>query len=142
MDPNPTKRPDAVGLEPLEKDGAKLLSCVDGGDMAAILSGDELMYVLRLRGAYHCFIHKLDAPEGRHKAFAPNERNRAMLKNLDAAADELFRIFYEKDMDPMGVMAAAERGICHYLDKMGRLPVEDVDFMAAYEPAEQGGDES
>lgn len=140
MEPdNAARRKDAVELAELEKDGAKMLECIDGGDMGAVLSGDELMYVFRFRGQYHCFIHKLDAPEGRHKAFAPTDRNRAMLKNLDAAADALFRIGYAKGMDPMGVMEAAERGICHYLDKMGKLPVEDVDFMAAYE---QGGDET
>lgn len=134
------KKPEnAVELAPLDKDGARLLECVEGGDMGAVLSGDELMYVFLFRGQYHCFIHKLDAPEGRHKCFAPDERNRAMLKNLDSAADALFRIRFAKDMDRMGVMEAAERGICRYLDSIGKLPVEDVDFMAAYE---QEGDKA
>ena len=55
---------DRVELAPLEKDGAKLLECVDGGGMGAMLSGDELMYVFLYRGQYQCFIHKLDAPSG------------------------------------------------------------------------------
>ena len=130
---------DRVELAPLDKDGAKLLECVDGGGMGAVLSGDELMYVFLYRGQYQCFIHKLDAPEGRHKSFAPDERNRAVLKNLDSAADALFQIHFGKEMDPMGVMEAAERGICQYLDSIGKLPAEDVDFMAAYE---QEGDKA
>ena len=118
-----------VALRPMEKDGDKLLLALNNAKMVGILSGMEVMYVFRFRNQYLCFIHKLDAEEGRHKAFPVNERNTAMMKNLPSAADKLFEITPKPDMDPMGVMVAAERGIVSYLDATGQLPAEDVDFM-------------
>lgn len=118
-----------VELRLLEKDGKAFLDVLDCAKMAAVLSKDEVMYVFRFRNEYQCFIHKLDAEEGRRKAFHVNERNTAMMKNLPAAADMLFEITPKPTMDPMGVMVAAERGIISYLDATGQLPAEDVDFM-------------
>ena len=127
---------DKVELGPLEKNGEKLVRAIEAGNMGAVLSGSEIMYVFIYKGQYQCFIHPMDAPEGRHKAFEMNERNRAMLKNLDSAADQLFEIKFGPGMDFMGVMAAAERGIVNFLDSIGQLPAEDYDFMA---PMEQDG---
>ena len=58
-----------------------------------------------------------------------NERNTAMMDNLHSAADALFEIKYEADMDRLGVMVTAETGIIRYLDMTGNLPAEDMDFM-------------
>lgn len=118
-----------VGLRPLAKDGDKLMTALNSAKMVGVLSKHEIMYVFIFRGEYQCFIHALDAEEGRHKAWKIDERNTAMLKNLPAMADELFEITPKSDMDPMGVMVAAEKGIIAYLDATGRLPAEDVDFM-------------
>jgi hypothetical protein len=52
-----------------------------------------------------------------------------MLKNLPSVADAIFEITPKSDMDPMGVMVAAEKGIISYLDATGQLPAEDFDFM-------------
>ena len=60
-----------------------------------------------------------------------------MLKNLDSAADQIFEIKFGPQMDFMGVMVAAERGIINFLDSIGQLPVDDYDFMAPME--EMGG---
>ncbi len=137
-----------VRIGPLEKKGEKLLSSVDKGNMVAVLSKQELMYLFIFRGEYQCFIHKLDAEEGRHKSFEINERNRAMFKNLDSAADHFFEIEFSQSMDRMGVMVAAERGIINLLDSIGELPVEDVDFMQDVDfmdkgetPEEEGGED-
>lgn len=118
-----------VRLRLMDMDGDKLMTALNNAKMVGVLSGMEVMYVFVFRNQYLCFIHKLDAEEGRHKAFPVNERNTAMMKNLTSAADKLFEITPKPDMDPMGVMVAAERGIISYLDMTGQLPMEDVDFM-------------
>ena len=124
-----------VGLRLMDMDGEKLMTALNNAKMVGVLSGMEVMYVFVFRNQYLCFIHKLDAEEGRQKAFPVNERNTAMMKNLTSAADKLFEITPKPDMDPMGVMVAAERGIISYLDATGQLPAEDVDFMDWQEPS-------
>ncbi len=126
-----------VRLRLMDMDGGKLMTALNNAKMVGVLSGNEVMYIFVFRGQYLCFIHKLDAEEGRYKAWPVNERNTAMFKNLTSAADKLFEITPKPDMDPMGVMAAAERGIISYLDATGQLPAEDVDFMGWQEPAEE-----
>lgn len=118
-----------VQLTLMKKDGEALLKALSSAKMAAILSGQEIMYVFLFQNEYQCFIHKLDAEEGRRKGWPVNERNTAMIKNLPAAADMLFEITPKPTMHPMGVMVAAERGIISYLDATGQLPADDVDFM-------------
>ena len=118
-----------VGLRLLAKDGDKLMTALNSAKMIGVLSKSEVMYVFIFRGEYQCFIHQLDAEEGRHKSWKIDERNTAMLKNLPAMADQIFEITPKSDMDPMGVMVAAERGIISYLDATGQLPAEDFDFM-------------
>jgi len=118
-----------VGLRPMDMDGDKLIRALSNAKMVAVVSGMEIMYVFVFRNQYLCFIHKMDAEEGRQKAFPVNERNTAMMKNLTSAADRLFEITPKPDMDPMGVMVAAEKGIISFLDATGQLPAEDVDFM-------------
>ena len=126
-------RKNDVEIGPLGKDGEKLITSIRAGNMVAVLSGMEVMYTFLYRGRYQCFIHPLDAEEGRHKDWAVNERNTAMLKNLTAVADQLFEIKFSPQMDFMGVMVAAEKGIIRFLDTIGRLPAEDYDFMAPME---------
>lgn len=123
-----------VRLRLMEMDGDKLMTALNNAKMVGVLSGMEVMYVFVFQNQYLCFIHKLDAEEGRYKAWPVNERNTAMMKNLTAAADKLFEITPKPEMDPMGVMVAAERGIISYLDATGQLPAEDVDFMGWQEP--------
>ena len=118
-----------VRLRLMEKDGDKLIRALSNAKMVGVLSGMEVMYVFVFRDQYQCFIHKFDAEEGRRKAFPVNERNTAMMKNLTSAADQLFEITPRADMDPLGVMVAAEKGIISYLDHTGQLPADDVDFM-------------
>lgn len=118
-----------IQLRPMEKDGNKIIEALSSAKMVAVLSKLEIMYVFAFRHDYQCFIHRMDAEEGRRKAFPINERNTAMMKNLSAAADLLFEITPKADMDPIGVMVAAEKGIISYLDVTGQLPAEDVDFM-------------
>ncbi len=139
MDEVNRARPEgSVEIGPLGKNGDKLLASVDGGNMVAVLSGTEVMYVFVYRDEYQCFIHPLAAEDGRHKSFERDERNRAMLKNLDSTADQLFEIKFGSEMDFMGVMVAAERGIINFLDSMGQLPGEDVDFMSPVDEAHGG----
>lgn len=125
-----------VRLRLMEKDGERLLRALANGKMVGVLSGMEIMYIFVFRDAYQCFIHKMDAEEGRRRSFPMDERNTAMVKNLAAAADQMFEITPKPDMHPMGVMVAAEKGIISYLDHTGQLPAEDVDFMDWQDPAE------
>lgn len=140
--PREPKEPkeEKIELGPLGKDGEKMIKSVEDGNMVAVLSGTEIMYCFIARDMYQCFIHPIGGEEGRHKAWAINERNRAMLKNLDSAADQLFEIKYDKSLNYMGVMVAAERGIYNFLCTIGETPGEDVDFMSAYEPPAPGGE--
>lgn len=119
-----------VMIGALEKDGEKMMKILDEGGMVAVLSGMEIMYIFIYRDQYQCFIHKFDDPEGRHKSWEINERNQAMFKNLPSAADQLFEITAKPDMNYMGVMVAAEKGIVGFLDYIGALPAEDQDFMS------------
>ena len=118
-----------VELGPLGKEKGKILNSLRAGNMVAVLSGMELMYVYAMHGDYHCFIHPLDSEEGRHKAFEANERNSAMLDNLYSASDALFEIRFAPELNLMGVMVTAERGISGYLDMTGNFPGRDMDFM-------------
>ena len=130
-----------VRLRLMEKDGDRLIRALSNGKMVGVLSGMEVMYVFVFRDQYQCFIHKFDAEDGRRRAFPLDERNTAMIKNLTSAADQLFEITPRADMDPLGVMVAAERGIISYLDMTGQLPAEDMDFMSWQdgEPPERQG---
>lgn len=120
-----------IEIGPLGKDGEKMMKSVEAGNMVAVLSGNEIMYTFVYRKKYQCFIHPIGGEEGRHRAWDMNERNRAMLKNLDSTADQLFEIKYDKKLNYMGVMVAAERGIYNFLCTIGQKPGEDVDFMDA-----------
>ena len=119
-----------VRIGAIEKDGDQLMKVLEDGGMVAVLSGMEIMYTFIYNNQYQCFIHKFDAEDGRRKSWEMNERNRAMLKNLPSAADQLFEIKFKPDMNLMGVMVAAERGIINFLDYIGALPAEDTDFMS------------
>ena len=126
-----------IQISPMDKDGDQFLEILRKGEMGAVVSGMEIMYVFVFRDAYQCFIHKMDAEEGRRKSFPVDERNTAMMKNLVSAADQLFEITPRQDMHPMGVMVAAEKGIVSYLDMTGQLPAEDVDFRDWQAPAKE-----
>ena len=134
-DQSPDHKNDVM-IGALEKDGEKMMQVIENGGMVDIVSGMEIMYTFVYNNQYQCFIHKFDAPDGRRKGWEINERNRAMLKNLDSAADQLFEITFQPDMNLMGVMVAAERGIINFMDYLGILPAEDMDFMEWMNPAE------
>ena len=123
------RRKDDIELGPLGKEKGKISGSLDAGNMVAVVSGMEVMYVFLHQKQYFCFIHPFDSEEGRKKAWAVNERNTAMLDNLYSAADHLFEIRFQQGMDYLGIMVAAEKGIIAYLDMTGQLPAEDMDFM-------------
>ena len=133
------KREREIELGPLGKEKGKITASLKAGKMVAVLSGMELMYIFLLRGQYHCFIHKMDAEDGRRKSWPVNERNTAMLDNLYSAADALFEVRFHPDMDLLGIMATAEKGIIGYLDMTGNLPAEDMDFMGWQDGEKQAG---
>ena len=94
----PRDRKSDVEIGPLGKDGEKLIASIRAGNMVGILSGAEVMYTFLYRGKYQCFIHPLAAEEGRHKDWAVNEKNTAMIKNLANLADQLFEIKFGAQM--------------------------------------------
>ena len=57
-----------VRLRLMDMDGDKLIRALSNAKMVGILSGSEIMYVFVFRDQYQCFIHPLDAEEGRRKA--------------------------------------------------------------------------
>ena len=122
------KQEQRISIGPLAKDGEKLIASLEKGNMVAILSGMEIMYTL-LNGDYLCYIHPIGAEKGRAKRLPRNEQCRAVVKNLANLADQLFEVEFDRQMDIMGVMQAAENGIVAFLDSIGQLPADDVDFM-------------
>ncbi len=120
-----------IQIGTMEKDGEKMLESIEKENMVAILSKNEIMYVFELHQAYQCFIHPIDAPEGRRKTLEKTEKDRAILKQLATMCDQLFEIEHDRDLDLMGVMVAAEQAIVRLLDQMGCLPADDYDFMEA-----------
>ena len=117
-----------ISIGPLEKDGEKLIAALEKGHMVAILSQAEIMYTL-LRGDYLCYIHPIGSEEGRAKRLPRTKECRAVVKNLADLADQLFDVEFDKNMDTMGVMVAAENAIVAFLDSIGQLPADDFDFM-------------
>lgn len=117
-----------ISIGPLEKDGEKLIAALEKGHMVAVLSQAEIMYTL-LRGDYLCYIHPIGSEEGRAKRMPRTGECRAVIKNLAGLADQLFEVEFDKSMDTMGVMVAAENAIVAFLDSIGQLPAEDFDFM-------------
>ena len=122
-----------ITIGPLECDGEKLIRSLEKGNMVAILSKAEIMYTL-LRGDYLCYIHPIGAEEGRAKRLPNNKECRAVVKNLSGLADQLFEVEFDRNMDTMGVMQAAENAIVAFLDSIGELPAEDIDFMTGEAP--------
>lgn len=133
------EREEKIEIGPLGKDGEKMMKSVEAGNMVAVLSGTEIMYCFEYRGKYQCFIHPIGEEEGRYRSWDKNAKNRAMLKNLDSTADQLFEIKYDKKLNYMGVMVTAERGIYNFLCTIGQKPGEDVDFMDAIEESPTKG---
>lgn len=122
------EKTDKIRLEPLKKDGEKLMEALGKGHMVAVLSKGEILYAFEDRN-YECYIHPIGSEEGRCKRFEKTEQTRAVIKNLANLADQLFEVTYEKHMHHLGVMASAEQGIVEFLDAIGQLPAEDFDFM-------------
>ena len=137
-----TKRPEReekIEIGPLGKDGEKMMKSVEDGNMVAVLSGTEIMYTFIYRNKYQCFIHPIGEEEGRYRSWDKNAKNRAMIKNLDSTADQLFEIKYDKKLNYMGVMVTAEQAIYNFLCTIGQKPGEDVDFMDALEESPTKG---
>ena len=127
-----------IRLRLMKKEEDRVALALNSAKMVAVLSGMEIMYVFMHQNQYLSFIHKMDAEDGRFKAWPVNERNTAMFKNLASVADRLFEVTPKQGMDPMGVMVAAERGIINYLDATGQLPAEDTDFMSWKDAPKEG----
>ena len=133
------EREEKIEIGPLGKDGEKMMKSVEAGNMVAVLSGTEIMYAFLYRNKYQCFIHPIGEEEGRYRSWDKNAKNRAMLKNLDSTAAQLFEIKYDKKLNYMGVMVTAERAIYNFLCTIGQKPGEDVDFMDAIEESPTKG---
>lgn len=133
------EREEKIEIGPLGKDGEKMMKSVEDGNMVAVLSGTEIMYTFIYRNKYQCFIHPIGEEEGRYRSWDINSKNRAMLKNLDSTADQLFEIKYDKKLNYMGVMVTAEQAIYNFLCTIGQKPGEDVNFMDAIEESATRG---
>lgn len=133
------EREEKIEIGPLGKDGEKMMKSIEDGNMVAVLSGTEIMYTFLYRNKYQCFIHPIGEEEGRYRSWDKNAKNRAMIKNLDSTADQLFEIKYDKKLNYMGVMVTAEQGIYNFLCTIGQKPGEDVDFMDAIEESPTKG---
>lgn len=122
------ERQKQISIGPLGSDGEALIAALERGSMVAVLSKAEIMYIL-IDQDYLCYIHPIGAAEGRAKRLPQTAECRAVVKNLSELADQLFEVEFEPGMDIMGVMQAAENGIVAFLDSIGQLPADDVDFM-------------
>jgi hypothetical protein len=102
-----------INLDVLAHDEKKFMEVLDAGDMVALRSGNDFLYVVKSQRdrEYRLFSHTPGSPGGGTKSFPFGEQNDAVVRKLAAVADARFHVGLEAGMDIRHAMAAAEEGI-------------------------------
>ncbi|MDR3149974.1 MAG: hypothetical protein LBT88_08215 [Oscillospiraceae bacterium] len=116
-------------IEPLPKDGEKLLDALKNGLLVAVRSKNDFMYVLMRRGNYLLYLHTPGSPSGGQKRFEVNDKYTAIIKNFAALCDMAFAVtFDEQKMELYAVLAGAEDAILEKFPGGDRNADGTVDF--------------
>ncbi|MDR0818810.1 MAG: hypothetical protein LBN43_04475 [Oscillospiraceae bacterium] len=130
-----------LSLSLLPKDGVKMLDSLRAGNLIAVKSKNDFMYVILRKGEYQMFLHTIGAPNGGTKRFEDNEKYAAIVKNFAQLSDLAVEVaFDEKTMNIYHVMASAEEAILTEFPGDDRDLDETVDFTPPNE-LEDDGDE-
>jgi hypothetical protein len=118
-----------VNLEPLPKEGNRLLTELEHGHMVIARSKNDFLYVLDFDGMFHMFSHTPGAPGGGQKQFPKDEKYTAVIRQLADLSDAVYKAEFDRELNLYGVMASAEEGILSLFPGMDRDMDSDIEFV-------------
>jgi hypothetical protein len=121
-----------INLKILTRSGDELMDALGRGEMVAVYSKGQFLYILAFDDRFQLFSHMAGASGGGRKSFPIDEKHRAIVKNLANMSDSLYSVSFGADMNIYGVMASAEEGICARLREHGAdgaNEVGDIEFV-------------
>ena len=128
-----------INLDLLPKDGERVLKELETGNMVAMRSKNEFMYVLDFDGQFHMFSHTPGAPGGGQRQFPKDEKYTATVRNLAEISDSVFLVEFDKGLNLYGVMYTAEEAILEMFPGDDRDADGMIDFMQDKDEAEDEG---
>jgi len=111
-----------IKLEPLPKDGERMLKELSEGNMVVARSNNDFVYMVAYDDHFHWFSHSPGAPGGGQKQVPIDEQHTAIIRKMGEMADAVFLVEFDKGMNLYGVMYTAEEGI------LSMFPGESWDF--------------
>jgi hypothetical protein len=117
-----------ITLDVLPKDGNRILEELSKGNMVAVRSKNDFMYILDEGDLYRLFFHTPGTQDGGRKGLPKNEKNTAIIRSFAEIADALFLVEFDRGMDLLGVLASAEEGILNMYPGDDRDADEMVEF--------------
>ncbi|MDR2359691.1 MAG: hypothetical protein LBD85_00195 [Oscillospiraceae bacterium] len=116
-------------IEPLPKDGEKLLDALRRNLLVATRSKNDFVYVLMRHGSYLLYMHTPGLPGGAQKRFEVNDKYTAIIKNFATLCDMAFAVeFDEGTMGIYAVLAGVEDAILDRFPGGDRSSDGMVDF--------------
>jgi hypothetical protein len=100
-----------IGLSVLPKDGEKMASELEAGNMVAARSSGSFLYIVERDGVFHMFTHQPGAPGGGQRQFPKDDKHRAVIRKIADLSDSLYCVEFDDSLDLYGVMYSAEEGI-------------------------------
>ena len=125
-----------INLDLLPKDGERVLRELETGNMVAMRSKNEFMYILDFDGQFHMFSHTPGAPGGGQRQFPKDEKYTATVRNLAEISDAVYLVEFDKDLNLYGVMYTAEEAILEMFPGDDRDADGMIDFMQDKDEAE------
>jgi hypothetical protein len=130
-----------VNLEPLPKEGGRLLTELEHGHMVIVRSKNDFLYVLDFDGMFHMFSHTPGAPGGGQKQFPKDEKYTAVIRKLADLSDAVYKAEFDREQNLYGVMASAEEGILSLFPGQDRDMDSDIEFVIR-DKGKPGNDEN
>ena len=125
-----------INLDLLPKDGERVLKELETGNMVAMRSKNEFMYILDFDGQFHMFSHTPGAPGGGQRQFPKDEKYTATVRNLAEISDAVYLVEFDKNLNLYGVMYTAEEAILEMFPGDDRDADGMIDFMQDKDEAE------
>jgi hypothetical protein len=122
-----------ITLDVLPKDGNRILEELSKGNIVAVRSKNDFMYVLDNGKDYRLFSHTSGTPKGGLNSFPKNEKYTAIIRSFAEMSDTLFVVEFNSSMNLFGVLASAEEGILCMYPGNNRDADEMVEFFVPQE---------